>query len=52
MTPEGWFDADVEGFDEIDYVLDGEVELSSGTARLTAKEGDFFHIQVGIYFDR
>jgi len=49
-SPEGWFDVEVKGFDEIDYILEGEVELVSKEQRLTAKAGDCFLIQDGDKF--
>lgn len=49
-SPQGWFDADVTGFEEIDYVLEGEVRLTSATEKLTAKAGDCFLIQDGDKF--
>ncbi len=49
-APAGWFDVEVSGFDEIDYVLEGEVELVSDEQRLTARAGDCFHIQDGDKF--
>lgn len=49
-SPKGWFDVEVNGFDEIDYVIEGEVELISGTETLVAKSGDCFLIQNGDKF--
>jgi ethanolamine utilization protein EutQ (cupin superfamily) len=49
-SPPGWFDADVRGFEEIDYVLEGEVRLTSTAESLTAKAGDCFLIQDGDRF--
>jgi uncharacterized cupin superfamily protein len=49
-SPKGWFDVEVKGFDEIDYVLEGEVELISDDQRLKAKPGDCFSIQDGDKF--
>lgn len=49
-SPKGWFDVEVHGFDEIDYVLQGEVELISDNQRLLAKSGDCFWIQDGDKF--
>ena len=46
-SPEGWFDVEVKAFDEIDYVIEGEVELISDGLRLTARPGDCFQIQDG-----
>ena len=49
-SPVGWFDVEVEGFDEIDYVLEGEVRLISETEELVAQSGDAFMIQDGDRF--
>lgn len=49
-SPPGWFDVEVNGFDEIDAVLEGEVELISDEATLLAKAGDCFLIQDGDKF--
>jgi ethanolamine utilization protein EutQ (cupin superfamily) len=49
-SPKGWFDVTVEGFSEIDYVLEGEVELESETETLTARAGDCFLIEDGDQF--
>jgi ethanolamine utilization protein EutQ (cupin superfamily) len=49
-SPEGWFDVEVDGFEEIDYVLEGEVELLSAEQSLTARAGDCFLIQDGDRF--
>ena len=49
-SPKGWFDVVVNGFDEIDYLLEGEVELITNNQRLTAKSGDCFLIQDGDRF--
>lgn len=46
-SPPGWFDVEVSGFEEIDYVLEGEVELISEAQTLTARAGDCFLIQDG-----
>lgn len=49
-SPAGWFDVEVNGFDEIDYVIDGEVELISESQRLLVKAGGCFHITDGDKF--
>lgn len=50
-SPAGWFDAEVNGFDEIDYVLEGEVELIKDDGeKVTVREGDCFLIQDGDKF--
>lgn len=49
-SPPGWFDVEVKGFDEIDHVLEGEVELISDGEVVTAGEGDCFLIQDGDKF--
>jgi ethanolamine utilization protein EutQ (cupin superfamily) len=49
-SPVGWFDVEVDGFDEIDFVLEGEVELIADGKTLTARPGDCFLIQGGDKF--
>lgn len=49
-SPAGWFDVEVEGFNEIDYVLEGEVYLITEEQELVARAGDAFHIQDGDRF--
>jgi uncharacterized cupin superfamily protein len=49
-APEGWFDVEVQGFAEMDYVLEGEVELVSDRLHLTAKPGDCFFLEEGDEF--
>lgn len=49
-SPPGWFDVEVDGFNEIDYILEGEVELISKNVRLLAQKGDCFQIQHGDKF--
>lgn len=49
-SPAGWFDVEVDGFEEIDYVLEGEVELVSTENILIARAGDCFLIQQGDRF--
>jgi ethanolamine utilization protein EutQ (cupin superfamily) len=49
-SPPGWFDVEVEGFEEIDYVLEGEVVLESEDNNLVAAAGDCFLIQDGDRF--
>jgi ethanolamine utilization protein EutQ (cupin superfamily) len=46
----GWFEEEVKDFDEIDYVLEGEVELISDDQHLIAKPGDCFLIENGDKF--
>lgn len=46
-SPAGWFEVEVNGFDEIDYVLEGEVELTINGNTETVGEGDCFLIQDG-----
>ena len=49
-SPPGWFDVQVSGFEEIDYVLEGEVKLIAEGETLTARQGDCFLIQDGDWF--
>jgi len=46
-SPPGYFDVEVNGFDEIDYILEGEVELTADGEVATVKAGDCFLIQDG-----
>ena len=46
-SPPGWFDVEVKGFSEIDYVLEGEVELISDSSTIRVKAGDSFLIEDG-----
>jgi uncharacterized cupin superfamily protein len=49
-SPAGWFDVEVDGFQEIDYVLEGEVHLESENESLVAFAGDAFLIEDGDAF--
>jgi len=49
-SPVGWFDVEINGFDEIDFILEGEVELIAEGKTLTARPGDCFLIQEGDKF--
>jgi ethanolamine utilization protein EutQ (cupin superfamily) len=49
-SPVGWHDVVVKGFEEIDYVLEGEVQLVSDTETILAKAGDAFLIEEGDVF--
>ena len=49
-SPVGWFDVEINGFDEIDFILEGEVELIAEGKTLTARPGDCFLIQDGDKF--
>ncbi|MBN1264680.1 MAG: hypothetical protein JXA25_04255 [Anaerolineales bacterium] len=49
-SPAGWFDVSVEGFSEIDYVLEGEVQLSSRSGKVVARKGEAFLIEDGDSF--
>jgi len=49
-SPVGWHDVEVKGFEEIDYVLEGEVQLVSETENILARAGDAFLIEEGDKF--
>jgi len=51
-APEGWFDIIIEGFNEIDYIIDGEIEAISEdkTKKVIARQGDCFLIKNGDRF--
>lgn len=46
-APEGWFEAEIKGFYEINYVVEGEIELITKDRSLTAKAGDCFLVENG-----
>ncbi len=46
-APEGWFDADIGEQTEINYVIEGEIELVGAGKSITAKKGDCFVAEPG-----
>lgn len=46
-APKGWFDNEYNGFDEINYIIDGEIELIFKDKSFTVKKGDCFLIKKG-----
>lgn len=46
-APEGWFDAEIEEQTEINYVIEGEIELVGAGKSITAKKGDCFVAEPG-----
>lgn len=46
-APVGWFSAVIDGFYEINYVVEGEVEFISKDKILTARKGDCFLVEDG-----
>jgi len=42
---EGWFDAIMEEQSEINYVIEGEIDLVSNGRKITAKKGDCFLVE-------
>jgi len=46
-APEGWFDALVDGFNEINYMIEGEIKLTSKNKALLVKKGDCFLLENG-----
>jgi len=51
-APEGWFDATIIGFNEIDFIIEGEIEAISEDKikKVTARKGDCFLIKNGDRF--
>jgi uncharacterized cupin superfamily protein len=49
-SPIGWHDVEVRGFEEIDYILEGEVQLVSDSETIIARSGDAFLIEDGDVF--
>lgn len=51
-APEGWFNAEVKGFNELDFVLEGEMKLisSDGKKSIFAKTGDCIILEDGDKF--
>jgi ethanolamine utilization protein EutQ (cupin superfamily) len=46
-APEGWFDAEIEEQSEINYVIEGEIDIICGDKKITAKKGDCFLVESG-----
>lgn len=46
-APEGWFEAEIGEQSEINYVIEGEIELICGGKKITAKKGDCFLVESG-----
>lgn len=46
-APVGWFDTVIEEQNEINYVIEGEIELVSDSRKVTAKGGDCFLAEGG-----
>jgi len=46
-APEGWFDALVDGFDEINFIIEGEIKLTSKNKSLVVKQGDCLFLENG-----
>jgi ethanolamine utilization protein EutQ (cupin superfamily) len=46
-APEGWFEAQIEEQNEINYVIDGEIDIICGEKKITAKKGDCFLVESG-----
>jgi uncharacterized cupin superfamily protein len=46
-APEGWFDAEIGEQTELNYVIEGEIELSDGLRSIVAKQGDCFVAEPG-----
>ncbi len=46
-APVGWFEAEIKGFNEINYVVEGEIEFVTENRSFTAKAGDCFLVENG-----
>lgn len=46
-APRGWFNHVCNGFDEVEYIIDGEIELSLEDKKVTAGRGDCLLIKNG-----
>jgi len=46
-APKGWLEFTFNGFQEVNYVIEGEIEFTSNGKNITAKEGDCFIINDG-----
>ena len=46
-APEGWFDAEIGEQSEINYIIEGEIEIVCGGKKITAKKGDCFLVESG-----
>ncbi len=46
-APQGWFDVEIGKQSEINYVIEGEIELLCGGKKITAKKGDCFLVESG-----
>jgi len=46
-APVGWFDTVIEEQSEINYVIEGEIELISDNEKIIAKKGDCFLVENG-----
>jgi uncharacterized cupin superfamily protein len=46
-APEGWFEAEIGEQSEINYVIEGEIELICGGEKITAKKGGCFLVESG-----
>ena len=44
---EGWFDAEIEEQTEINYVIEGEIDIVCEGKKITAKKGDCFLVESG-----
>ena len=49
-APVGWFCAEIEGHSELNFVIDGEIDIVdtfNDSKRITAKKGDVFLVEKG-----
>lgn len=46
-APAGWFTAQIEDQNEVNFVIEGEIDICSEENTITAKEGDCFLVESG-----
>lgn len=49
-APAGWFTAEITGQSELNYIIEGEIELfdiETGDKKISAKKGDVFLVETG-----
>ena len=46
-APVGWFTAQIEDQNEVNFVIEGEIDISSEENTITAKKGDCFLVESG-----
>lgn len=46
-APVGYFEQDCSEFDEVNYVIEGEIEITKGHKKMIARKGDCFYLKKG-----